>query len=195
MQHDEQEDNTLYNVVVNHEKQYSIWPAERENPLGWKSVGFSGLKAECLAHIEKIWTDMRPLSLRQQMEAAAQQPQAPIEAPLAEAGNSDDLVQRLANGVHPIELGLRPEKTVKALQECLDRGFVHIHFTQTQGGTELGVKLDQSASDLSQANFAEQTGKLHLVGGLTLNYTKVRCIADVDLASLGGQGHLEIIAE
>lgn len=193
MQHDEQEDQTLYKVVVNHEEQYSIWPADRENPLGWKDVGHSGLKAECLAHIETIWQDMRPLSLRRQMEDAAQNPQPPTEALLTEAGSEDDLVERLANGSHPIELGLRPEKTVEALQVCLDRGFVHIHFPQTQGGTELGIKLDQNESDLSQADFESQTGKVRLIGGLTLNYTKVRCIADIDLATLSGQGHLEII--
>ena len=57
--------STIYKVVVNHEEQYSIWPADRENPLGWRDVGKSGPKAECLAYIEEVWTDMRPLSLRQ----------------------------------------------------------------------------------------------------------------------------------
>jgi len=69
---DEKEDNTIYKVVVNHEEQYSIWPTDRENPLGWNDVGKSGLKAECLAYIGEVWTDMRPLSLRKQMEAQAQ---------------------------------------------------------------------------------------------------------------------------
>lgn len=193
MQHDEQEDKNLYKVVVNHEEQYSIWPADRENPLGWKDVEYSGLKTECLNHIENIWKDMRPLSLRKQMEIAAQSSQPPAEAPLAETSAEDHLVQHLATGSHPIEMGLRPEKTVKALQESIDRGFVHIHFPQTKGGTELGVKLDRNESDLSLADFESQTGKIRLVGGLTLNYTKVRCVADVDLTTLSGQGHLEII--
>lgn len=193
MQHDEQEDKNLYKVVVNHEEQYSIWPADRENPLGWKDVEYSGLKAECLAHIENIWKDMRPLSLRKQMESAEQSPQPSAEAPLTETSNEDHLVQHLATGSHPIEMGLRPEKTVKSLQESIDRGFVHIHFPQTKGGTELGVKLDRNESDLSLADFESQTGKIRLVGGLTLNYTKVRCVADVDLTTLSGQGHLEII--
>ena len=65
---EETEDNTIYKVVVNHEEQYSIWPADRENALGWSEVGKSGLKAECLAYINEIWTDMRPLSLRRKME-------------------------------------------------------------------------------------------------------------------------------
>lgn len=71
MHDDEQEDDTIYKVVVNHEEQYSIWPAHREIPNGWRDAGKSGLKAECLAHIKEVWTDMRPLSLRKHMEEAA----------------------------------------------------------------------------------------------------------------------------
>ena len=68
MSSDEREDNTIYKVVVNHEEQYSIWPADRENALGWSDAGKSGTKAECLAYIEEVWTDMRPLGLRKRME-------------------------------------------------------------------------------------------------------------------------------
>jgi MbtH protein len=70
---DEEEDETVYKVVVNHEEQYSIWPADRENPLGWKDAGKSGKKAECLEYIKEVWTDMRPLSLRKAMEEAERQ--------------------------------------------------------------------------------------------------------------------------
>jgi len=56
-----------YKVVVNQEQQYSIWPADRKNALGWTDVGVTGNKAECLRHIETVWTDMRPLSLRKKM--------------------------------------------------------------------------------------------------------------------------------
>ncbi len=65
---DEQEDRTIYRVVINHEEQYSIWPADREIPAGWREVGKQGLKAECLDYISEVWTDMRPLSLRKKME-------------------------------------------------------------------------------------------------------------------------------
>jgi MbtH protein len=51
-------------VVVNHEEQYSIWPADRDLPPGWRAAGFSGSREECLAHIDTVWTDLRPLSLR-----------------------------------------------------------------------------------------------------------------------------------
>jgi MbtH protein len=69
----DEEDTTIYRVVANHEEQYSIWPADRENPLGWRDVGKDGTKAECLAYIGEVWTDMRPLSLRKRMEEAARE--------------------------------------------------------------------------------------------------------------------------
>ncbi len=65
---DEEEDKRTYHVVVNHEEQYSIWPTDRDPPSGWRTVGVNGLKAECLKHIAEVWTDMRPLSLRKQMD-------------------------------------------------------------------------------------------------------------------------------
>jgi MbtH protein len=64
------EDRTIYKVVVNHEMQYSIWFADRENPPGWQDAGREGPKEECLAYIEEVWTDMRPLSLRKRMDEA-----------------------------------------------------------------------------------------------------------------------------
>ncbi|MBI3447566.1 MAG: MbtH family protein [Acidobacteria bacterium] len=66
---DDPDDKTIYRVVVNHEEQYSIWPADRDIPAGWREAGKSGTKAECLAHVKEVWTDMRPLSLRKQMDA------------------------------------------------------------------------------------------------------------------------------
>ena len=64
---DTNEDTRIYNVVINHEEQYSIWLADRENPLGWTNAGKTGTKAECLQYIQEVWTDMRPLSLRMKM--------------------------------------------------------------------------------------------------------------------------------
>ena len=75
MSQDEREDKMIYKVVVNHEEQYSIWPADRENALGWSDAGKSGTKADCLAYIKEVWTDMRPHSLRKKMEEIAQQEQ------------------------------------------------------------------------------------------------------------------------
>lgn len=80
----EQESAIVYKVVVNHEEQYSIWPVDRENALGWRDAGFSGSKDDSLSYIKEHWTDMRPLSLRQQMA----QPQ-PIAATVATTPSSD----------------------------------------------------------------------------------------------------------
>jgi MbtH protein len=67
------DDTRDYSVVINHEEQYSIWPVDRDIPAGWSAVGVSGQKDDCLAHIDKVWTDMRPLSLRRLMDQDAEQ--------------------------------------------------------------------------------------------------------------------------
>lgn len=69
----DEEDTTVYHVVVNHEEQYSIWPEYKEVPIGWRTVGKSGPKQECLDYIRDVWTDMRPLSLRRHMEETSLQ--------------------------------------------------------------------------------------------------------------------------
>jgi MbtH protein len=63
---DQVDDATTYRVVVNHEEQYSVWPLDRELPLGWRDAGKVGSRAECLEFIGAVWTDMRPLSIRRQ---------------------------------------------------------------------------------------------------------------------------------
>lgn len=68
MSHEATEDTTILKVVINHEEQYSIWPVDRPNAPGWQDAGFQGSRADCLAHIEGVWKDMRPLSLRQRMD-------------------------------------------------------------------------------------------------------------------------------
>ena len=102
---------------------------------------------------------------------------------------------RLATGSHPVEVELRPEKTAKEFKAAIDREYVHIKFTGTKGGTELGVRLDTQASDWSQADFIEATGMVHVEGTLTLNYVKVRCLADIQVNTLTGTGHLDIVEE
>jgi MbtH protein len=64
-------DARTYTVVVNHEEQYSLWPAARDIPAGWQPAGTSGSREECLAYIRQHWTDMRPRSLRERMGGAA----------------------------------------------------------------------------------------------------------------------------
>lgn len=70
------EDEMLtYKVVVNDEDQYSIWPADRENPRGWRNEGSSGSRDSCLAHIAEVWRDLRPASLRR---SSARRPRRPL---------------------------------------------------------------------------------------------------------------------
>lgn len=187
----DKEDTTIYAVVINHEEQYSIWPDYKDMPLGWKSVGKTGLKADCLAFIKEVWTDMRPLSLQKKMAEVAKNPPPPPPKPDPNKPREKSLVDRLCEGEHLVEAGLRPEKTVKVFKEAIDRNYVHIKFTQTRGGTELGFKLDNDACDFSKADFDNSNGLVHVEGNLTLDYVKVRCIANIDLKTLEGKGHLK----
>jgi hypothetical protein len=107
----------------------------------------------------------------------------------------NDLVQRLSEGQHPIEVTVRPERTIQAFKECLDRDYVHVKFTATRGGTELGVPVDRTRSDFSGANLEAGTGRLTIVGALTLDFVPVRCVAEIELPSLTGQGHLEPVGD
>jgi uncharacterized protein YbdZ (MbtH family) len=182
-------DTTIYNVVVNHEEQYSIWPASKEPPLGWREVGQSGLKSECLSYIKEAWTDIRPLSLRKKMEELKKNPPPP--APRAAVVPEESLVDRLCRGDHPIEVSLRAERSVKAFQEAIHRGYVLVKFTGTRGGTELGVRLDQDKLNFDAADFELGSGRVELQGGLILDQVKVNCKAKIDLQTLTGTGCLE----
>ena len=103
----------------------------------------------------------------------------------------DKLVQRLTEEGHPVTASRY--KTAEQLKQAIDRGYVLLKFTDTLGGTELGVRLDNTATHVSEAECATATGSAHLEGNLTLNYRGVRCVADVALATLEGKGHLEML--
>ncbi len=186
----DREDNTTYKVVVNHEEQYSISPAHKANPEGWRDAGKAGSKAECLDYIKEVWADMRPLSLREKMEELAKGSPPPLPPQDANAARQKSLVERLSEGDHAVEVSLRPEKTFKLFKEAIDRDYVHVNFTQTKGGTEIGFRLDRANSDFSEANLEGGTGKAHIEGNLTLDYVKVKCVADIDLGKLAGTGRL-----
>jgi len=68
---DTDEDGRDYCVVVNAEEQYSLWPADRPPPPGWRQTGPTGSRESCLEHVRTVWTDMRPLSLRRAMADGA----------------------------------------------------------------------------------------------------------------------------
>ncbi|MHA6323673.1 MbtH family NRPS accessory protein [Roseivivax sp. CAU 1753] len=198
----DEDDTTVYDVVVNHEEQYSIWPVGRDLPGGWDRAGKQGPKSECLSHINEVWTDMRPLSLRKKM-AELQERRPELEREAAQrleqeaqepADPRDDLVAFLCDGTHPVTAWLQPKKTVYLLEDALKRGFVHVQFTDTRGGTVLGIELDTAASEIGHANFDKAEGTVHIEGDLMLDESNVRCIADIDLATLAGSGRLERVA-
>jgi uncharacterized protein YbdZ (MbtH family) len=187
------ETETIYRVVINDEEQYSIWPADRDAPPGWRSDGTTGTKEECLAHIDEVWTDMRPLSLRRFMEEAQQRAaEGIVDDDLADELDEpeESLPARLSRGDHPVEISLRPEPTGAALREAIERGYVFVRFTDTEGGTELGIRLDRQVTDVTDADFDRDQGRITIVGDLTLDFEPVRCTAEIDLATMTGRGRL-----
>jgi hypothetical protein len=107
----------------------------------------------------------------------------------------NDLVKHLTTGDHPVVVG-GSQPTLEDLQRrATDMGYVFVKFTDTRGGTDLGVRVDRDATDLSKANWEAGTGVIHVEGTLTLDYVPVRCVADIDLATLSGTGHLVVREE
>ena len=107
----------------------------------------------------------------------------------------NELVQRLTEGDHPVRVG-GPQPSLEEFQKRVqDMGYVFIKFTETRGGTDIGVKVDKNATDLSRADFERGTGVAHVEGTLTLDYVKVRCVADIELETLYGTGHLVALEE
>ncbi|MEO7019894.1 MAG: MbtH domain protein [Ktedonobacteraceae bacterium] len=107
----------------------------------------------------------------------------------------NELIQRLSEGNHAVTVGGSKPSLEDLKWRLEDIGYAFIKFTETQGGTDLGVRIDKNATNLSGADFGQRTGSVHIEGTLTLNYVKVRCIADIDLATLNGKGHLTILEE
>lgn len=107
----------------------------------------------------------------------------------------DELVERLSLGEHQVTVGGPQPSLDEFRKRIADMGYVFIKFTGTRGGTDLGVRVDRSATDLSQARFDQATGIAHVEGTLTLNYVKVRCVADIHLETLSGTGHLVALEE
>jgi hypothetical protein len=105
----------------------------------------------------------------------------------------DQLIEKLSTGSHKIVAG--QYKTPSELKEALDRGYVLLKFTETRGGTELGVRVDKSRLNLDGVDFQQGTGKIDIVGGLVLNYNEIELSANVDLATLEGQGSIKVIAD
>ena len=107
----------------------------------------------------------------------------------------DELVLHLSQGNHPVMV-VGPKPSLDEFRKRIeDMGYVFIKFTGTRGGTDLGIRVDKNATDLSQAHFDQAVGIAHVEGTLTLNYVKVRCIADIQLETLNGTGYLVALEE
>ncbi|MCG8318428.1 MAG: hypothetical protein MI921_02900 [Cytophagales bacterium] len=104
----------------------------------------------------------------------------------------NDLVKRLSDGKRQVQAN-RPETKAITLKERIEIGYLHILFKET--GTELGIKLDSKNCDFTGCDFEKGSGTAHFEGGVKLNYENVKCVADIDLNSLEGEGYLEPIEE
>jgi hypothetical protein len=105
----------------------------------------------------------------------------------------DELVGKLSSRRQRVVLDRA--KSAAELRESIDRGFVLIRFTETKGETVLGLQLDKTRSKTDAANFSEATGVVHLAGTLVLNYNEVEVTADIDLATLEGEGGMKLLTD
>ena len=103
----------------------------------------------------------------------------------------NELVERLSVGTHEVVIGYRGENN-EEIKQMIENGYVHVKFTQTKGGTELGVNVDLSNTNIQEVVLNQEREVLHLEGLTNLNYNLVRCIADIDLTTRKGEGALKI---
>ncbi len=186
-----------FQVVVNHEEQYSYWAVDRDLPAGWRAEGTVGSKQACLDHIERVWTDMRPKSLREALEAGTAG-EALESVPDADNEPDDALVRRLADGPHPVVVtGVGDpdaDDAIRRFRERLDRGQLQVRFTDTRGGTELGLRFEPASVDRAGCDFDTRSGQLTVAGELNLDGVDVRCEVQLSLADLAGSGRLHVLS-
>lgn len=106
-----------------------------------------------------------------------------------------ELTQRLSTGTHPVTVRGSQSSLEDIRRRLEETDHILVKFTGTRGGTELGFPVDRAASDLSAADFDNGSGMLHVEGNLILNDDPVRCVADIDLATLDGTGRLVPVEE
>ncbi len=103
-----------------------------------------------------------------------------------------DLVKMLSEGKHEITIGHNGD-SLEDIKKRINDGFVHINFINTKGGTEIGIKVDLKNTKLSNQDISNDANLMHIEGTANLNYSEVRCIADIDLISKKGQGFLVVL--
>jgi hypothetical protein len=105
----------------------------------------------------------------------------------------DELVNRLSQGKHPITVGGPRPSLNEFYKRVTEMGYVFLKFTDTRGGTDLGVRIEEDRIDMSRADIEQGVGIAHIEGRLALNFINVRCVADIELATLNGTGHLVVM--
>jgi hypothetical protein len=173
-------------------------PGARDKDGSGRFTVFSATMLPNSGYFDNLWAiamlrNQLPLSTRRFHSCVERFELGPLE--LKENHPVNELTQRLSEGSHPVTVG-GPDPSVADLRDRVEQfGYVSIKFTGTRGGTDLGVRLDLAATDLSAADFGKGTGSVHFEGTLNLNGDPVRCVADIDLATLNGTGHLVLVEE
>jgi flagellar hook assembly protein FlgD len=106
----------------------------------------------------------------------------------------NELVKRLSEGKHEVIIGHRDEP-YDEIKQRIEDGYIHVKFTQTKGGTELGINVDLNKTNVEDVDFSKGAGTLHIEGTTNLNYNEVRCVSDINLKTRKGKGYLEIVKE
>jgi hypothetical protein len=104
------------------------------------------------------------------------------------------LVKKLSEGKHEVVIGHRDE-SYEEIKQRIEDGYIHIKFTQTKGGTELGINVNLDKTNVGDVDFSKGEGSLHIEGTTNLNYNEVRCISDINIKTRKGKGYLEIEKE
>ena len=172
-----------WSVVINTEEQYSIWPEDQTPPDGWHTIGVFGDKETCLDHIETVWTDMRPRSLREAMAAADNGQSTFMDSALESVPR---LVDLLCSGPQKVTLVTRPADNRRALANQLGQGVAQLRFPVEGGPTEILISMDAEASDWTEDSLLDRTGDLTLSGSVKLDGERLIVVATIHAAGLDG---------
>lgn len=177
MIHDDQ-----YNVVVNAEEQYSIWPKYQKIPNGWHSIDFVGSKNECLDYIGVIWKDIRPLSLRKRLSQNLRYDEAGVNSEkIKYETQHTSLVDLLLSKQHDIVL---PVESKDKLFEEVNSGYLNVIVLDTKGRTELNITIAKNSCPVEGSLTAQKD--LSLCGNIELDYQKLKFDINLDLVHLKG---------
>jgi len=178
-----------------------VW---KPDPPGWKDEGKKGSKQQCLEHIDKVWTDMRPLSLQKWMQENALPASNTFKVTIPAVTDTTDhfhaakppneLVQKLTKEqpVQVIRYLDSNKPSVEKLRRATEIGYVLVKFTETKGGTELGCNVK---NEDSRCKVEWKQNQISIYGRLKLDFTPVLVHATINLDTFTGTGHVEVIQD